>query len=223
MAESLGAKCWEGKVVVVHMGVEVPKAAPNAPGIHEVVRILCPAGLLPVKGHKHLLDAIGLLKTKGIGCFLVVAGGGPLASSLERQVAELGIQDSVCLAGFVPHDEILRMYERGEVNIVILPSVDLGSNVHEGIPIALVEAMSHGIPTISTTTGGISELMSGGAGVLTPPGNSEAIADAIEGLAKNPDAAVRVAADGRKRVLEEYSVEEVVSRLILLFQNDSID
>lgn len=221
MAESLGAGCSERKAVVVRMGVNIPEGAPTAPNPHEVVRMLCPANLLPVKGHVYLLDAIRTLKARGITCSLVVAGDGALRQALVRQSEELGIGDSVRFAGFVPHDEVLRMYERGEVDIVVLPSVDLGNNVHEGVPIALVEAMSYGIAAISTTTGGIPELMAGGVGVLVPPKDAEALADAIEGLTRNPQAAARTAAEGRRRILEEYAIERVVSQLVSLFEDSS--
>ena len=72
------------------------------------------------------------------------------------------------------------MYREGRVGMVVLPSVDLGNNLHEGIPVALIEAMSYNIPVVGTHTGGIPELLEGGAGLIVPDKDPAALADAIE-------------------------------------------
>jgi glycosyltransferase involved in cell wall biosynthesis len=79
--------------------------------------------------------------------------------------------------------------------------------------LALVEAMARGIPAISTQTGGIVELLEGGAGLLVPPGDPEALADAIETLSCDPNLHARMQASGRKRVVDQFGVESTVGEL----------
>ena len=98
--------------------------------------------------------------------------------------------------------------------MVVLPSVDLGHNLHEGIPVALIEAMSYGIPVIGTRTGGIPELLEGGAGLIVPDKDPAALADAIERYVRDPAFAAEVAGKGRQRVCESFNVVTVVSRLL---------
>ena len=83
--------------------------------------------------------------------------------------------------GQVSHTQILEMYVANQVRAVVVPSIDLGNNLHEGIPVSLMEAMAHGVPVVSTTTGGIPELLADGAGILVPPENPQALADASNG------------------------------------------
>jgi len=113
----------------------------------------------------------------------------------------------------------MRIYEKGEVDVVVLPSTDLGDGVHEGIPVSLMEAMSYGIPVISTTTGGIPELLGSEAGLLVPERDPLALAEAIEHLARDPSLCRRLGESGRRKVREEFSVEKVVDELIRRFQS----
>ncbi|MBN1393470.1 MAG: glycosyltransferase, partial [Pirellulales bacterium] len=176
--------------------------------------VLCPANLLPVKGHEHLLRAMELLKHNGVRCTLRVAGDGALQNKLQCLADELRLGSMVEFLGGVPHDRILEWYRRRLVDAVVLPSVDLGEGVHEGIPVSLMEAMAHGLPVISTTTGGIPELLHDGAGIMTPPKDPAALAEAIERLIRDPDLRTRLGAAGRKRIEEEFAVQSVVEKLL---------
>jgi len=73
--------------------------------------------------------------------------------SLESLSGALGLAGSVKFLGAVPHDELLKIYAEAPVSAVVLASIDLGSGVHEGIPVALIEAMSYGIPVVGDGDG----------------------------------------------------------------------
>jgi glycosyltransferase involved in cell wall biosynthesis len=94
-----------------------------------------------------------------------------------------------------------------------VPSIDLGNGLHEGIPVALMEAMSRGVPVVATRTGGIPELVSPGTGLLVPPGDSIALADAIQSVLEDAGLRETLARSGRKRVMQAYDIVEVVSEL----------
>ena len=214
MAQQRGADVDPPRALVIHMGVPVPPLPSAAGPPREVPILLCPANLLPVKGHRYLLEAMCLLRSRGVTCCLQIAGGGELRSSLEAMVERLALQDTVTFRGYVPHNEILEAYGNGGVDLVVLPSVDLGDDLHEGIPVCLMEAMAHGIPVVSTTTGGIPELLHDGAGVLVPPQDPAALADAIESLVRDPLLRRQIGQASRRRVIEQFSLENVVSRLL---------
>jgi colanic acid/amylovoran biosynthesis glycosyltransferase len=214
MAASLGAPPDPRNAAVMHLGVNLPSEAEisSSPGPRGT--ILCPAHLYPVKGHRYLIEAVALLRKRGVECKLLLAGDGELRSELEALVQGLGLADAVDFLGQRSHSEILAMYREGRVGQVVLPSVDLGHNLHEGIPVGLIEAMSYNIPVVGTRTGGIPELLEGGAGLIVPDKDPLALADAIERYVRDPAFTADVSAKGRQRVFESFNVETVVSQLL---------
>jgi len=213
LARSLCSFEIASKGFVLHLGVRMPEGEfPPAVGL-AARRLMCPANMIPVKGHEYLLRAVAILKERGVGCELLLAGDGPLRKDLEKMVRSLGVSDAVRLVGRLPHDELLSFYRRREIGIVVLPSVDLGDGEHEGIPISLVEAMAHRVPVISTETGGIPELLAGGCGMLVPAANPEALAGSIERVLSDSELQHALSVEGRRRVEEDYAVEKVVDEL----------
>jgi glycosyltransferase involved in cell wall biosynthesis len=196
-------------VCVIHMGVSIPSPSPPVSNR----RVMCPASLLPVKGHRFLFQAVALLRQRGIDCAVDLAGEGPELRDLQTLVSSLAIADRVTFLGRVSHPELLRRYADGQVRVVVLPSVDLGHGLHEGIPVGLMEAMSYGIPVISTRTGGIPELLDGGAGVLVPPCDGVALAGAIEEVLTDDVRWQVLSQAGRTRVEAEFNVDLVASSL----------
>lgn len=198
---------------VIHLGVEPqPVAAPHPAG--RPFTVLCAANLKSVKGHGYLVEAVALLNGAGVPARLLIAGRGELEADLRRQVDDLELGSSVEFLGVVPHDVLLSMYGGGDVDAVALPSVDLGGGHHEGIPVSLMEAMSFGIPVVSTTTGGIPELLGDDAGVLVPPADAPALARALRWLAANPAEAAALGLRGRAKVTAEFSAEEGATALL---------
>jgi glycosyltransferase involved in cell wall biosynthesis len=205
------------RAVVLHMGV----ALPPTPGPDLTARltpvVLCPARLVAVKGHHCLIEAAALLARRGVAFELWLAGEGPERASIERRVAGLGLARAVRLLGTVPHDDLIRLYRERRADCVVLPSLDLGHGLHEGLSVALVEAMAHGIPAIGTRTGGLPELLGGGAGVLVEPGDASTLADALGDVLSSASLRARLATAGRRRVEEEYDAAAIARRLAQWF------
>ena len=219
LAQSHGVAGRDHKVHVIHMGVLLPPAGQIDSPIQNVARLLCPANLFPVKGHQYLFRAMALLKQRGVECQLDVAGEGHLEGQLHALARELSIDDRIRFLGQVPHERLLAVLRERQAALVVLPSVDLGEGLHEGIPVALIEAMSLGVPVLSTSTGGIPELLCDGAGIMVPPEDPLALADAIEQVLSDPELRKRLAKAGRQRVEEEFSVKAAVDKLIEHIQN----
>lgn len=218
------AQCLTKKACVIHVGVSLPASGVISMRslsslLDRPFRVLCPGSLIPVKGHRYLIQAMAYLRDKGVSIEILLAGDGELRKALREQARSLGVTRELRFLGQLPHADLMRIYEKGEVDVVVLPSIDLGGGVHEGIPVSLMEAMSYGIPVISTTTGGIPELLGGGAGLLVPERDPLALAEAIEQLAGDPLLRRRLGESGRRKVREEFSVEKVVDELIRRFQS----
>jgi glycosyltransferase involved in cell wall biosynthesis len=201
---------------VLHMGVEMPREPIGPRPAGRIV--LCPARLVEVKGHRFLLEAWRTLKNQGVHGELWLAGDGPLHQRLERLAASLGVRSSIRFLGTIPHKRLLEMYEKFGIAAVVLPSVDLGGGCHEGIPVALIEAMSYGIPVVGTRTGGTGELIQAGTGLLVEPADAGALSRAIQSLLGNPEGAQRLGSYGRRYVAQGFDVRRIAAELVSVFE-----
>lgn len=212
----------QDKVKVLHMGVRVPVVLSHviASSNSDFV-FACPANLLPVKGHRFLVEACELLVKKGIkNLRCLIVGDGPLDDEIRQQVAKLELEEVVKFLGRLPHDELMHLYEKGEVDVVVLPSITTEDNEKEGIPVALMEAMAYGIPVISTKTGGIPELLSEGAGLIVKEKDAGELATAIESLLRDKNMAAETAKKGRQKVEEYFNLQRNVMLLLQNIKNE---
>jgi glycosyltransferase involved in cell wall biosynthesis len=125
------------------------------------------------KDHRTMLEATAQVAAFNPTLQLVLVGSGPLESTLRDATASLGLTDRVLFAG--SRDDIEDL----------LPAFDVFalSSRHEGLPIALVEAMAAGIPCVATSVGGVPELITdGNEGLLVPPGDAASFADGLRTL-----------------------------------------
>jgi colanic acid/amylovoran biosynthesis glycosyltransferase len=210
MAKAIGIP-QQSEVRVIHMGVSLPGRC--KPPLASSPVVLCPARLVEVKGHRFLLQAWRLLRDRGVEAELRLAGQGELQPHLLELTRDLGLTGCVTFLGAVPHHELLKMYEQGSISCVALASVDLGNGFHEGIPVALIEAMSYGVPVVATKTGGTAELVLPGTGMLVPARDPEALADALQTMLQHAPLAQRIGERGRQRVVKAYDIVRVASTL----------
>jgi glycosyltransferase involved in cell wall biosynthesis len=189
--------------VLLRMGVELPSVTASVREGSEL-RLVTPASLLPVKGHRYLLEALAGLD----GVTLDLAGAGPLREDLEQRA--LGLP--VTFLGPVSHPELLAGLEQARWDAVVLPSAPTPEGDREGVPVTLVEAMAAGVPVVSTASGAIPELVTEGSGLLVPPADPAALREAIETL-RDPELRRSLAAAGRGRVEQEFDVDRIAAEL----------
>ncbi len=201
---------------VIHMGVTLP-AHPSKPPRESPFGIFVPARLVEVKGHIYLVDAIKQLKDAGVFVQVDLLGSGPLQQTISKRIKKLGLEDRIKIRGPLPHHELLSNMQEGSWHACVLPSIVTPDGVQEGIPVSLMEAMSFQIPVISTTTGGIPELLDDGAGILVTPKDAAALANAIKLLMTDDALRARLARAGRERVQAHFSVKQSVGDLIERF------
>jgi len=206
---------------LIHMGVALPPAK-RWQLQHDngrITRIVVPANLLEIKGHRYLLKATRLLRDRGVHVHVDLAGDGPLRTGLESEAEELGLRDRVTFLGVVSHKELLEGLRTMDWGMLVLPSIVTDSGEKEGIPVAILEAMSYRVPVVSTMTGGIPELFEGvDDALLLPPRDPAALADAIELLIKDPGLRERLMEAGRRRVEKSFDIEKVAAQLAERFE-----
>jgi colanic acid/amylovoran biosynthesis glycosyltransferase len=215
MATTMGIKP-EPKIRVLGMGVAFSPSVERPEPPKPVV--LCPARLVQVKGHRFLIEAWRILKNGGIDGELWFAGQGECKQSLESLAKDLGLADSIKFLGAVPHAKLLKFYEEGAISVVALASVDLGNGNHEGIPVALIEAMSYGIAVVTTRTGGNAELVTPDAGFLVPPEDAVALANALRDLLGDDILRKQFGESGRQRAVRAHDVVGVAAELVSAFE-----
>ena len=169
------------------------------------VRIFSCARLSPEKGHHDLMSAIRQLLDQGVDVRLEIAGeddnaGKGFRSKLEAHLKKLHLQDHVRLLGAMDEDAVRAKLEEAHLFALSAPGSPAG--------VAYMEAMAMGVPTIGTEAGAPHELIEDGrTGCLVPPRNPGAMARAIRALVQDPDALMKLSANGRARVEAHYRVE----------------
>ncbi|MCD6358090.1 MAG: glycosyltransferase family 4 protein [Thermoproteales archaeon] len=157
------------------------------------------------KGLTVLLKALSLLKD--LDLTLVVVGEGPLRPSAEALARRLAIEDRVMFLGSINEWELPGVYRSADV--VAVPSL-----YGEAFGIVALEAMATGRPVVASRVGGLSELVIGGeTGVLVPPGDPEALAEALRTLYEDEELRAQMGRRGRARILELYDWRVVIRHL----------
>lgn len=217
-AETGEEAALEDKAVVLRLGVDLGAASPpELPPLTAPLRLICAASLTTRKGHRFLLDAVARLRAAGRPVHLSLAGDGAHREDVEALVGDLGLSAEVEVLGAVEHTELLGLYAAGRFDAAVLASL------HEGIPVALIEAMAHGLPVVGTDVGGVGELLGGGAGLLVPAKDPAALAAALERLAADAPLRARLGETGRRRVETGYDARRTARRLERLYEQASAD
>jgi len=205
------------RIRVVRNGVDFDRFS-TAKGIREALfpnftrnnRLVAVVGNMHilVKGHLDLIEAAQeILKVSPQVRFILI-GDGAQRPVIEKKVRELGLEQNFLLLGYrmdVP--ELLSCCD-----LFVLPSVA------EGLPNAVLEAMAAGLPVVTTRVGGVPEIIEDGVtGLLVPPKDPRALAEAISRVLRNPELAARIAHAGQEHVRSEFSFDRLIENLNRLY------
>jgi len=206
----------QAKINVIHCGIdpnEFQRTTPYRASKH----ILCVARLVEKKGIRYLIEAMHHLRKKHPDIRLTIVGTGPEGKNLKKLADSLRGKDRIRFLGNIPDNELISLYEKS--SIFVLPCIVAEDGDRDGIPVALMEAMSMELPVISTPISGIPELIEDGEnGLLVEPKNPVALAEAIEQLLGKPEACKRLGEQGRKTILEQFNIKKNVLSLKKFFQ-----
>ena len=172
------------------------------------LRVATIASLTSKKGHDVLLRALALVAGRGLRVSAVFAGDGPERARLEMIAADLKLHESVHFLGAVsnPADVL------AATDVFVLPSLV------EGLPLALLEAMRAGKPVVATAVGGVPEAVTSGInGLLVPPADDVALADAIATLAASPRQRAELGDKARATADRDFTEQRYVGALASLY------
>ena len=228
---------FANRCATVYNGVDVERFIPNghATKARETKRLLYVGGIAAHKGLHVLLDALPAVLKRCPGARVDMVGppsqlpldwlptlGEPAAmahllrffdgkgyvSHLKEQISRLNLTDSVVFCGGVSREDLARRYR--EADVFVFPSV---WNELFGMP--TVEAMSSGVPVVASRIAGLPEVVEDGkSGLLVPPDNPSALADAIICLLEDEKLRRSMGQSGRKRVLQNFTWDRIAEDLL---------
>ena len=177
------------RVGVVRPGTD---PVPPAPGSNDgVVRLLSVGSVVPVKGYDLLIGAVATLTDQPWR--LTIAGdrtrNRAAAAQLDADIEAYGLGDRVAVLGAVPPERVNELFSASDVFVL--------ASRFEGYGMALAEAIAHGTPVVSTMTGAIPQTVPAGTGLLVPPDDAAALAQALRRLIDAPAERKRLASNAR--------------------------
>jgi glycosyltransferase involved in cell wall biosynthesis len=206
------------QTVTVHEGIDVDHVLAAPPvNVHEA--FFLPHGapvvgniaaLVPHKGHRYLIDAAHLVVQQVPDARFVILGEGDLREHLQKQVHEHRLEKHVLLPGF--RIDVLGCLKAFDVFVM--------SSVTEGLGTSLLDAMAASRPIVATTAGGIPEIVEDGVnGLLVPPRDQQALADAVVRALNDADLRRRMGEAGFARVNERFTVERMVAETAAAYES----
>jgi glycosyltransferase involved in cell wall biosynthesis len=206
------------RTVVVPLGLDLAQLArldARAPDLRRQFDIPGPAlvvgyvgRFVAIKDLATLVRAFARVAGERPDAMLLLVGDGPLRSEVEALVAALALQAQVRFAGWI--EDLAPLY--ATIDICAL------SSLNEGTPVALIEAMAAATAVVATRVGGVADVVEHErTGLLVPPSNPDALADAVLRLAADPAERSRMGTAGRQAVVERFSPERLVADIDTLY------
>jgi colanic acid/amylovoran biosynthesis glycosyltransferase len=214
---AIGGGRFDDKIIVKPNGIDVarfpviaPEARLAAGGVPELIAV---NRIEPKKGLIHLIDAMGLLKARGVAARLNLVGGAdvhtPSSADCYRQllarIDQLQLGDAVVLHGVKQQHEFAPLMARSR--LFVAPYVEVNTGDKDGIPTAVLEAMSSGLPVVATDAGSLHECVADGVeGIAVPQRDPERLAEAIERLLTDHALFTRMSHAARQRAVSEFDI-----------------
>ena len=200
-------------VEVIHHGVDLDRFAPSTRRSDGVPALVSVGRLVEKKGFDDLLRALARLDQP---FSFQIYGDGPLHDELMSLRDELGLGDRIDFMGARDSDEIVKALADADAFVLTPTTTEDGDR--DGIPNVLVEAMACGLPVVTTTAGGITELVADEVnGLLCDPDDVSSIARSVGRIVADPALRARLGAAGRDTVEADYDVNTAAARLEALY------
>ena len=204
-------KISSDKINIIHPGIDIYKdfiSDEDRDNVKKIIRDSSPiittlARVEKRKGHKFVINAISELKSKFPNMLYLVAGKGPYLDEIKKHVKSLHLEKHVIFLGWITEPEKSLVLQSSD--IFIMTPTTVGESV-EGFGMVFIDAAFHGIASIGTLSGGISDAVKDNqTGLLCEDGNQEHITKNIDRLLSNKELRVELGKNGRERARKEYS------------------
>jgi glycosyltransferase involved in cell wall biosynthesis len=203
------------KIHLYYLGLDLAELH-YSPGNRERGQIVAVGNLTKVKGFDYLLYAAQELVSRGFNIEVDLVGDGEEKTALKALAIQLGIADRVKFLGWLTFEKVKSVMSHA--TLLVHPSCTIG----DAVPTVIKEAMALGTPVIASNVAGIPELLDNGmCGILVPPGDSKALADAIGELVQNEPLRRCYAESGRRFTEEKYDLWKNGRTLTDLMRNTS--
>lgn len=209
----------EAKLITARCGIDLAMFKELPPSERSCSRHILSLGrLVEKKGFSTLIDACSLLRDRGVTFRCTIAGDGPLEATLRERIAALDLQDAITLTGAaIAQEQLASFLTSGD--IFAQPCVWSQDNDVDGTPRTLMEAMACGTPCVSTRIAGIPDIITDSrSGLLVPPRDAEALADALQRLLDDTALAARLSRGGRQRIEEHFALPDCLEALEARFR-----
>jgi glycosyltransferase involved in cell wall biosynthesis len=167
--------------------------------------IISACRLVGWKGLRYSLMAIQKLIEQGFPVRYLIIGEGEEKGNLEELVRILKMKDHVVFLGSIKNADLPKYYSLAKA--AVFPSM-----AHETFGISIAEAMSCGVPVVSTRVGGIPEVVKEGTGFLVPPRDERSLAEAMERLLSDNELRRKIGGEGRRRIIENFGWDVIVEK-----------
>ncbi|MCW4053361.1 MAG: glycosyltransferase family 4 protein [Candidatus Bathyarchaeota archaeon] len=214
-------KVKEAKICVIHNGVDVDKFKPAPDKLKakaelgfnpEDKAILSVGRLYARKGLFTLIESMALVTRKFKNAKFIIAGKG-LSNEMKKLVnyaTKIGVKDNIVFTGYFPDKKLPKLYQAADIFAF--------STFYENLPFAVLEALSTALPVVTTTVGGIPEMIdSGKNGFLVQPSNSSELADRILYYLEHPAAASEMGLLARKIIEKHFDWRLIVKKVVRVY------
>jgi glycosyltransferase involved in cell wall biosynthesis len=196
-------------VLRCYHGVETDRYRPASDPRTGVPHVLSVGRLVAKKGFPVLLEALAMLRNRGLAFQCTIVGAGPLEPQLREQRLRLRLEDQLELRGAMAEQALAAFYR--EVDVFALACEVEADGDRDGIPNVVVEAMACGLPVVSTRVSGLPECVEHGVtGLLVPERSARALADALANVIQQPDRGRALGRAGRARVERLFAADRNV-------------
>src|SRR5215470_2126251 len=202
------------KIHRIYNGIDLERfPAPRSGNTNRVPQIVSIGRLVSFKGFEDLINACAELARREIDFICNIIGDGPLRETLQAKIEQLDLSSRVNLLGSLSQDAVLE--ELQAADIFALASTTDPQGATDVFPTVILEAMASARPVVSTRLAGIPELVvDGETGILARPGDSTALAHALERLLRDPELRLRSGNAGRIRIEQHFRIEQTVAPLV---------
>lgn len=174
--------------------------------------ILSVGRLIEKKGFIHLIRAVAQLRSRGVPAVCRIIGEGREERRLREAIRQLGLKNTVELAGPLPQRQVRKLL--AESACFVLPCVYAADGNVDALPTVLLEAMACECPCVSTTVSGVPEIIEHGySGLLVPPNDDDALADAMAQILEDSQLSARLARNGRQKAESCFDVRQAVGQM----------
>ncbi len=199
------------KIKIIHPGIDIYEdfiSDEDRENVKKIIKESNPiittlARVEKRKGHKFVINAISKLKSKFPNLLYLVAGKGPYLEEIKKYVIKLDLEKNVKFLGWITEPEKSLVLQNSDL-FIMTPS-QVGESI-EGFGMVFIDAAFHGIASVGTYSGGISDaVINNKTGLLCEEGNQDSITKNIDKLLSNRELRIELGTNGKERARSEYS------------------